>query len=83
VAAVLAPQGVLFGATVLGLSSRHPWLARRVLRLFNRRGAFDDLDDTEDGVRRILGATFERVEIETVGSIAIFAGQDPRSASSE
>jgi SAM-dependent methyltransferase len=83
VAAVLAPQGVLFGATVLGRSGRHSWLARGVLRLFNRRGAFDNLDDTEDGVHRILGASFERVEIETVGSIAIFAGRDPRSASSE
>ena len=54
VAAVLAPDGVLFGATVLGRSGNHSWLARRVLTLFNRQGGFDNLDDSEAGLREIL-----------------------------
>jgi SAM-dependent methyltransferase len=78
VAAVLAPTGVLFGASVLGRSGQHTWLARRVLSAFNRRGAFDNLDDTEEGLREILEASFERVELETVGSIAIFSASSPR-----
>jgi SAM-dependent methyltransferase len=82
VAAVLAPTGVLFGASVLGTSGRHPWLARRVLGAFNRRGAFDNLADTEEGLREILGASFERVELETVGSVAVFAATNPRTTSS-
>ena len=82
VAAVLAPTGVLFGASVLGTSEHHTWLARRVLGAFNRRGAFDNLNDTEEGLREILGASFERVELETVGSIAIFAARNPRTTSS-
>ncbi len=81
-AAVLAPSGVLFGASVLGRSGPHTWLARRVLGAFNRRGAFDNLDDTEEGLREILGESFERVELETVGSIAIFSATDPRTMSS-
>lgn len=81
VAAVLAPTGVLFGASVLGRSGPHSWLARRVLTAFNARGAFDNLDDTEDGLRYILSAAFERVELETVGSIAIFAATNPRRGS--
>ena len=79
VAAVLAPGGILFGASVLGTSVRHTWLAQRVLTAFNRRGAFDNLDDTEEGLRQMLAASFERVEMETIGSIAIFAATNPRT----
>ena len=78
VAAVLAPTGVLFGASVLGATGPHSWLSRRVLGAFNRRGAFDNLQDTEQGLRGILGAAFEQVEIETVGTIAIFSATTPR-----
>jgi Methyltransferase domain len=82
VAATLAPDGVLFGASVLGRSGQHSWLARRVLSAFNGRGAFDNLDDTEDGLREILAASFNDVELRTVGSVAIFTAARPRSASS-
>lgn len=80
VAAVLAPTGVLFGASVLGTSGAHSWLARRVLSAFNRRGAFDNLDDTEEGLREILAESFDHVELETVGSVAIFSATNPRRA---
>jgi SAM-dependent methyltransferase len=80
VAAVLAPTGVLFGATVLGLSARHTWSSRSVLKTNNRRGTFDNLGDTEEGLRQILEASFEEVELETVGSMAIFAATTPRIA---
>jgi SAM-dependent methyltransferase len=73
VAAVLVPTGVLFGASVLGTAGPQTWLSRRVLDAFNRRGAFDNLDDTEEGLREILGASFASVQVDTVGSIAIFA----------
>ena len=78
VAAVLAPTGVLFGASILGSSGRHTWLARKILESNNRRGTFDNLDDTEEGLREILEASFERVELETVGTMAIFAAKSLR-----
>jgi len=78
VAATLAPDGVLFGASVLGVSGNHSWLARRVLTVFNRQGGFDNLDDTEEGLREILSASFEQVELETVGSAALFVARTPR-----
>jgi SAM-dependent methyltransferase len=79
VAAVLAPDGMLFGASVLGTAGPQTWLSRRVLAAFNRRGAFDNLGDTEAGLHEILAESFERVELEIVGSIAIFAASDPRA----
>jgi SAM-dependent methyltransferase len=77
VAAVLAPEGVLFGSSILGTSGRHTWLGRRILEANNRRGTFDNLGDTEEGLGEILGASFERVELETVGSMAVFAATNP------
>ncbi len=80
IAAVLAPDGVLFGASVLGRSGQHTWLGRRVLAAFNRRGAFDNLDDSADGLREILAASFENVEMETFRSVVVFSASKPRTA---
>jgi len=79
VADVLAPTGVLFGASILGDSGRHTRLSRSVLKANNRRGTFDNLGDTQEGLREILEASFERVELETLGSMAIFAATNPRT----
>lgn len=78
VAAVLVPDGTLFGASVLGETGPHTWLARRVLRLFNRQGGFDNLEDSEEALRAIRGASFEDVEVETLGSVAAFTATRPR-----
>ena len=78
IAAVLTPTATLFGATVLGRSANHTWLGRRVLAAFNWRGAFDNLDDSEAGLREILTASFEEVDVQTVGSVAIFRAKGPK-----
>lgn len=77
VARVMAPDGVLFGASVLGRSARHTRLGRAFLWAFNRRGTFDNLDDTEAGLRDILERSFATVELKTVGGIAVFVATAP------
>jgi SAM-dependent methyltransferase len=77
VAAALAPTGVFFGAAVLGTSGSHGRAARAMLAAFNRQGGFDNLGDTEGGLREILAASFDRVRLETVGSIAVFSASNP------
>jgi SAM-dependent methyltransferase len=72
IARVMAPGGVLFGATVLGRSGPHTRLGRAFLWAFNRRGTFGNLDDTEAGLRDILGLSFNNVELKTFGGIAVF-----------
>ncbi len=54
-------------------------MARNLLKANNRRGTFDNLGDTQEGLGEILEASFERVELETVGSISIFAATNPRT----
>lgn len=78
VAATLAPSGVLFGASVLGRSGHHNWIARRFLGAFNRQGAFDNLADSESGLREIIEASFDHVELDSIGGIALFAATGPR-----
>ncbi len=79
VARVLAPDGVLFGASVLGEPGPHTRLSRTVLHAFNRRGAFDNLDEGPGAIHDMLGASFEEVELEVIGSIALFVARTPRT----
>jgi ubiquinone/menaquinone biosynthesis C-methylase UbiE len=78
VAAVLEPYGVLFGGTVLGTAERHTPPARAILWAFNRKGDFDNLGDTADGLRQILEESFQTVEVDLIGSVALFTATGPR-----
>lgn len=80
IAAVLEPDGVLFGGTVLGTAERHTAPARAVLWAFNRQGGFDNLGDTAEGLRAILEGSFHTVEVDVIGSAALFAATSPRRA---
>ena len=82
IARVLAPDAVFFGATVLGRSARHTRAGRAMLSAFNRRGAFDNLDDTEDGIAEILRRSFAAVSIETLGGLAMFTASGSRPVES-
>jgi hypothetical protein len=78
VAGILEPDGVLFGSTVIGSPEVNTVVSRPVVRLYNRLRAFDNLSDSVQGLREILSASFEAVELEIVGSIAIFSATKPR-----
>ena len=71
----LAQSGVLFGATILGRGVEHNLLGRRLMRLYNRKGIFSNLEDDEQGLERGLASQLTDVEIEVVGAVALFAGR--------
>ena len=79
IAHVLAPEATLFGVTVLGRSARHTRAGRAMLAAFNRRGTFDNLDDTDDGIAEILRKSFDEVTVETLGGLAIFTATGARA----
>jgi SAM-dependent methyltransferase len=79
VAAVLDSEGVLFGGTVLGMDEAHSAPARAFLKAVNKRGAFDNLTDTRDDLETILSASFDAVDIDVVGSLALFTARNPIS----
>lgn len=63
---------VLFGATILGRAIAPNAAARSLLRLYNAKGVFNNLDDDLAGLSEGLKARFGYVDIETVGCVALF-----------
>ena len=47
--------------------------------MVNRRGTFDNLDDTEAGLRTILERSFGDVDIRMDGAMATFVARRPIS----
>ena len=83
VAAVLSPNGMLFGSSIIGTTGAHNRVAQTLLRDYNRRSVFDNLEDSEEAIHRMLASSFEGVEIDTVGSIAIFIARHPLAQAPE
>lgn len=77
-AAVLAPDGVLFGATILGDDVHHNLFGRGLMAIYNRTGIFSNRDDGLDDLRAGLQASFADVEIRMYGTVALFSATGPR-----
>jgi hypothetical protein len=71
----LEPGGVLFGGTILGRGVEHNRLGRRLVKLYNAKGIFSNADDDERGLARGLASGLEDVEIEVVGTVALFTAR--------
>ena len=71
----LEPGGVLFGSTILGRGVTHTRIGRRLMRIYNAKGIFSNADDDERGLERGLASALKDVEIEVVGTVALFAAR--------
>ncbi|PIL35016.1 hypothetical protein GSI_02803 [Ganoderma sinense ZZ0214-1] len=74
----LAPNGVLFGATILGKGVEHNWFGSRLMGLYNKKGMFGNTGDSEEGLKEALGEAFEESEVTIVGVVALFEARKPR-----
>jgi ubiquinone/menaquinone biosynthesis C-methylase UbiE len=73
--ALMNPDGVLFGSTLLQGGVERNWFARRLMDAYNRKKIFSNRHDDLDGLRRALGRRFRRVSVEVVGCAAVFSGR--------
>jgi SAM-dependent methyltransferase len=73
--AVLAPGGIVFGATVLNEGVRHTPLSRAAMAALNRRGIFSNRDDTLQDLDAILRAAFDDYELRVHGTVGIFVAR--------
>jgi hypothetical protein len=73
-APLLEAGGVIFGTTILGHGVEHTPLGRTLIRAYNRKEIFSNLDDGRHALERALAARFDRYELEVSGSVALFAG---------
>jgi ubiquinone/menaquinone biosynthesis C-methylase UbiE len=72
---LLKPGGVVFGSTLLGVRVRSGFLARRLSRMYNRRGIFSNGEDSRADLETALAARFRDVTIDTVGCAALFTAR--------
>jgi ubiquinone/menaquinone biosynthesis C-methylase UbiE len=77
----LAPDGTLFGATILPGGAPSSRVARWLMARYNHRGIFANLDDSPASLRAALETHFTAVTVEMVGCVAIFAARRARSDS--
>lgn len=73
--ALLKPGGVLFGSTLLGTGVDRNWAARRLMKVYNKRGIFCNEQDDLDGLRLGLADHFDEPYVELVGCAALFSAR--------
>ena len=77
--ALLSPEGVLCGATILGRGVELSLPARALMRFYNAKGIFgnaeDTLEDLDAGLRRV----FDDVRVSRFGMVAVFEARGPRA----
>jgi hypothetical protein len=74
-APLLRRDGVVFGATLLSEGIRRSRAARRLMRLYNRKGIFSNEADSADALRSVLSERFTDVQVELTGCGALFTAR--------
>lgn len=70
--AVLEPGGILFGSTILSRGVPTGRLARRLMSVYNRKQIFCNEKDSLAALESALSRRFERWDVRTVGTVALF-----------
>jgi len=79
----LAPDGRIFGSTLLqGGVSRNP-LARQLMAFYNRKGIFSNANDRLEALRDVLATRYEVWEVQIIGCAAVFSASKPKSHTAE
>lgn len=73
--ALMNPNAVLFGTTLLQGSVPRSWLAKRLMAVYNKKGIFSNEQDDLDTLKSALTQRFRDVSVEVVGCGALFSGR--------
>jgi len=74
--AVMTPEGVLFGSTILGAGAAANNRARAILKFYNYIGSFHNTHDTAEDLEAELSKHFHYHTCRVIGSAALFAASD-------
>jgi hypothetical protein len=67
--------GVIFGTTILGAGTKQNFLAKILMRAYNSKGIFSNLNDHAADLESVLKDNFRDYSILIVGCVAFFVGQ--------
>lgn len=70
-------NGVFYGATILGVEAKHNFLGSILMKLYNRKGIFGNLNDKESDLRDALKGHFQEVDVTREGKVALFKAKKP------
>lgn len=78
--AMLKPGATLFGSTILSEESLQTAASRLLINIYNKRKFFANQSDTLTSLKDALDSHLERVEIKTIGCVALFSGHRRQEA---
>lgn len=73
--ALMNPNAIIFGSTLLQSGVHRNWAAKRLMEIYNQRGIFSNRQDDLKGVKRSLTERFSDVSVEVVGCAVVFSGR--------
>lgn len=74
----LKPQGVLFGSTILGNEADHNSFGRKLMKIYNNKGIFDNNEDNEAEIETHLKKNFRIVTLRREGCVLLFTATLPK-----
>ncbi|KNG44549.1 methyltransferase domain-containing protein [Stemphylium lycopersici] len=74
---LLRPNGVLFGATILGSGAQHNLFGRFLMMWHNLQGVFSNYDDDVKSIVGALQEVFDEVKWELCGTMLLFEARKP------
>jgi len=75
----LEREAVVFGATILQGGAPRSAAARKLMRIYNKKGVFSNKEDTEEALEAELSRRFSLVDIKMVGCVALFTARAPKA----
>jgi SAM-dependent methyltransferase len=81
-APLLAPDGVMFGATLLSSGVERSAAARALMHVYNGKGVFSNAADSVEALQAALDRRFDFVQLDIIGCAALFVGKHIRSSGS-
>ena len=72
---LMNPGGVLFGATLLHSGVPRSFLAKALMKVYNKKGVFSNENDSLESLESVLNGKLKNCSVEVVGCVALFSGQ--------
>jgi hypothetical protein len=72
---LMSQNAIIFGSTILWGGVPRNWAAKRLMRLYNRKGVFSNTEDDFLGLESALNQRFTDVVVDVVGCVALFSGR--------
>ncbi len=73
--ALMNPNAVLFGSTILQGGVPINWLAKRLMAIYNKKGIFFNQHDNLEDLKSALNHRFKDISVEVIGCVALFSGR--------